>query len=300
MSRKPTLLMIDAGHFEVSYVINPWMTPKAWSEDREGHRREALAASEALVTALKKAGANVILADGVEGLPDMVFPANAGIVLDRRAILARFRYPERQGEDRAFLEVFKRLKAEGLVDEVAQFPEGCFQEGAGDCIWDATRGHFWAGFGPRSKREAIAEIERFFAQPVTPLELVTERFYHLDVCFLPLTGGEVVYYPKAFSEAARAAIKAEVPRDMLIEASDEDAEGFCVNAVNIGREIVMATPPARLKAVLSERGYTVTGVDLKPFMMAGGGAYCMTLRLDRTRTLAAAEAGPRRAERAVS
>lgn len=299
MNRKPTLLMTDAGHFEVSYVINPWMTPKAWSEDREGHLREALAASAALVKALEAAGANVLRIDGAKGLPDMVFPANAAIVLDRRALLARFRYPERRGEERVFLEAFKRFEALGLFDEVAQFPEGCFQEGAGDCIWDATRGLFWAGFGPRSKREAIATIEEFFAAPVTPLELISERFYHLDVCFLPLSGGEVVYYPKAFSDAAQATIRANVPRDKLIEASDEDAEGFCVNAVNIGRQIVMATPPARLNAVLSERGYTVTGVDLSPFMMAGGGAYCMTLRLDRARA-AAAQTAPRRAERVAS
>ena len=31
----------------------------------------------------------------------------------------------------------------------------------------------------------------------------------------------------------------------------------------------------------TERGYHVTGVDLAPFILSGGGAYCMTLRLDR-------------------
>jgi hypothetical protein len=34
-------------------------------------------------------------------------------------------------------------------------------------------------------------------------------------------------------------------------------------------------------ARLAERGYRVTEVDLLPFIMSGGGAYCMTLRLDR-------------------
>ena len=288
MNRKPTILITDAGHFEVSYVINPWMTPDAWSKDREGYRLRSLTASAALKSALEAAGADVLKIDGAAGLPDMVFPANAGIVLDRRAILARFRYPERQGEERVFLAAFNRLKTQGLLDVVEQFPDGVFQEGAGDCIWDAGRGHFWAGFGPRSMREAIPVIEQFFAAPVVPLELISERFYHLDVCFLPLSGGEVVYYPPAFSEAAKDTIRAIVPADKLIEASDEDAAGFCVNAVNIGRNIVMATPPARLKAVLGERGYNVTAVDLTPFMMAGGGAYCMTLRLDRARAPEAA------------
>ena len=45
----------------------------------------------------------------------------------------------------------------------------------------------------------------------------------------------------------------------------------------------MAQPKDGLRAKLRERGYVVTGIDLSPFMMAGGGAYCMTLRLDRSR-----------------
>jgi len=35
-----------------------------------------------------------------------------------------------------------------------------------------------------------------------------------------------------------------------------------------------------LAGMLKERGYRVTEVDLLPFIMSGGGAYCMTLRLD--------------------
>jgi N-dimethylarginine dimethylaminohydrolase len=287
MSRKPTLMMTDAGHFEVSYVINPWMKPSAWSEDRDGHFRAAQEASAALAKALAAAGAEVIRTDGAPGLPDMVFPANAAVVLDRRALVARFRYPERRGEEPLFLKSFENFKARGLLDTVEQFPEGCFQEGAGDCIWDATRQRFWAGYGQRSVREAVDVTEKFFDAPVTPLELISPRFYHLDVCFLALSGGEVVYYPKAFSPEGVAAIRDAVPKDKLIEASDEDAAGFCVNAVNIGRQIVMAQPKDGLRAKLRERGYVVTGIDLSPFIMAGGGAYCMTLRLDRAREIVA-------------
>jgi len=253
MPRKPILLMIDAGHFEVSYVINPWMKPTAWSENPVGHFRAAQAASAALEKALAAAGAEVM------------------------------RLPGAAGEEALFLEIFDGFKTRGLFDTVAQFPEGCFQEGAGDCIWDATRQRFWAGFGQRSVREAAAVTADFFGVPVTPLELVSSRFYHLDTCFLSLSGGEIVYYPKAFSPEALVAIRAAVAPENLIEADDEDAAGFCVNAVNMGRQIVMAQPKDGLRARLVERGYTVTGVDLSPFIMAGGGAYCMTLRLDRAR-----------------
>lgn len=289
MGRKPLLMMTDPDHYDVSYVINPWMAPGAWSSDRAGHLAAAVVASNNLKAALEKAGAEIFTISGVEGLPDLVFPANAAIVLDRRVIVARFSCAERQGEEQVFLDAFNRLKAKGLFDEVSSFPEGVFQEGAGDCIWDKTRQHFWVGYGQRSSRESIAEIEKFFGEKIAPLELAMPRFYHLDTCFLPLSGGDVVYYPNAFTAEAKASIRSIVSADKLIEASDDDAAAFSVNAVNIGKQIVMAKPPQRLVDILTERGYTVTGVDLAPFIMSGGGAYCMTLRLDRSRSDAPAE-----------
>jgi N-dimethylarginine dimethylaminohydrolase len=36
--------------------------------------------------------------------------------------------------------------------------------------------------------------------------------------------------------------------------------------------------------MLAERGYKVMDVNLDPFILSGGGAYCMTLRLDRRST----------------
>jgi N-dimethylarginine dimethylaminohydrolase len=278
---KPTFLMVAPLHYEVSYVINPWMQPGAWGTDPEGHRRQAEAASKALHAALTAAGGAVKMLPGALGLPDMVFPANAAVVLDRRALVARFACAERRGEETLFLDAFDELCAHGLIDVVEQYPEGVFQEGAGDAIWDDGRQLFWAGYGQRTVRESLPITEAFFEVPLVPLELVSPRFYHLDTCFLSLSGGEVLFYPSAFSQDGREAIAATAGRHNVIAAHDDDAAGFCVNAVNIGRQIIMARPPARLTDELTERGYEVIAVDLDPFILSGGGAYCMTLRLDR-------------------
>ena len=147
--------MTDGSHFEVSYKINPWMTPDAWRKDEAKNRKEAREASASLSAALRDAGARVIMIDGQPGLPDMVFPANAAVVLNGRVLVSRFRYPERQGEERHFLNAFARLKEAGTFKEVRQQPKGIWQEGAGDCIWDASRQMFWAGFGPRSSFELL-------------------------------------------------------------------------------------------------------------------------------------------------
>src|SRR5262249_60105647 len=104
------------------------------------------------------AGAGLEIMPGVEGLPDMVFPANAAVVLDRLALLGRFRHPERRGEEKHFQKHFRVLmEREFILDEVAQIPPKGFQEGAADCIWDAARVRFRAGYRQRSTRQAAAE-----------------------------------------------------------------------------------------------------------------------------------------------
>jgi N-dimethylarginine dimethylaminohydrolase len=281
MNARPTYLMTDAAQYDVAYQINPWMRPEVWSAEPEAHRRAAVEGSKALRIALEDSGATVHTIAGVEGLPDLVFPANAGIVLDGKALVARFRFAERRGEEPHFVKAFEDLKGQGLLTKVVQI-EGCFQEGAGDCIWDASRGLFWVGSGPRSTPNSVDIIAAYFGQKVVHLPLATEQFYHLDTCFCPLSGGEILYYPPALTKEALERLRELVPTELLIEATDEDAAAFCVNAVCLDRTVVMALPGQSLRTRLAERGYEVLGIDLAPFILSGGGAFCMTLRLDRT------------------
>jgi len=290
--RPPTFLVVDPAEFEVSYTINPWMQPSLWHADPAGQRQAARNGFNGLTTALLAAGASVEILPGMPGAPDLVFPANAGVVLDGRAVAARFRHSERQVEEPVFQNAFQALQAQGLIKEVILLPDGCLQEGAGDFIWDAHRGLFWAGYGPRSNRRGLDAVAEVFARPTLALELASEQYYHLDTCFCPLPNGEVMYYPPAFTAEGRSAIKARVAADLLIEASDEDAARFCVNAVAFDRTVIMAQAADRLRGVLVERGYRLSEVDLAPFILSGGGAYCMTLRLDRTSTPAFVQSEP--------
>ena len=275
----PSFLITDPACFDVCYQINPWMRPKAWTAQS---LVAAKAASGRLKAALQAAGAHVETVEAVRGLPDLVFPANAAVVLDSRVLLARFLHPERQGEEAVFRSAFLSLKKRGLIQEIVDLPHGVIQEGAGDAIWDIGRKLFWVGYGQRSSKSSVAAIHQTFGQEVVPLELASDRFYHLDTCFCPLAGGEVLYYPPAFTPAALAAIRARVPKAQRIEASDEEAAAFCVNAVNLDGKVIMARAPASLRKTLRARGYSLTEIDLDPFILSGGGAYCMTLRLDRT------------------
>ena len=278
---RPRLLMCPPDHFCVSYSINPWMDPDAWAPSADELALSAQAEWRALRATFEGVGAEVITVPPQPGLPDMVFTANSAVVFDGVAVPARFRYPERQGEEPPFERFFAGLVSGGELRRVAPLPDSLYQEGAGDCIWDRHRQLFWAGYGPRSDEGATAALAEAFGQPVVPLALATAQFYHLDTAFCPLTGGEILYYPAAFTDEAQAAIERHAgDPGGLIPASKADAEQLAVNAVVVGRDIVMAAASTSLRAALEAHGYRVHVSPLDTFRRSGGGAFCLSLRLD--------------------
>jgi N-dimethylarginine dimethylaminohydrolase len=277
---RPHLLMCPPRHFAVTYSINPWMDPRAWADGGGNLRDEAERQWAELHRALVSAGAAVETIEPAPGLPDLVFTANAAVVLDGKAVLSRFRHPERQQEEPIFAASFGALAARGVLDAVVRLPEGLVLEGAGDCIWDAKRRLFWLGCGFRSDPAAAAFLERQFGRPCVALPLAEACFYHLDTALCVLPCGSMIYYPQAFTPAALAAIEAHVAPEQRIALDRADAERFAANAVCIHKTIVLSSCSAALRAALEERGYAVVQTPLHAFLRSGGSACCLTLRLD--------------------
>jgi N-dimethylarginine dimethylaminohydrolase len=274
------LMMSSPRHFEVSYAINPWMDPSQWSASAERLVDDARRGWARLKATYERLGAHVSTQDPVRGLPDLVFTANAALVLDRKVLLARFLCEERRGEEPHNRRFFEGLRDQGLVEAVVDAPPGLFFEGAGDAIWDASRGVIWTGYGQRSSRGMGATIESLYGVPTVPLELIDPRFYHLDTCFCVLSGGEILWYPSAFSPESAAVVRRVAGTENLVEATDEDALHLGVNSVCLGRDVVMCHASVATRAALAARGYRVHVVPLDSFNRSGGAAYCLTLRLD--------------------
>ena len=273
------LLMCPPRHFAVTYSINPWMDPRSWAGEGQLHA-EAERQWAALRDTLIAAGATIETIEPMADLPDLVFTANAAVVLDRKAVLSRFRHRERRNEEPVFAAQFAALAARGLLDEVLQLPEGIILEGAGDCIWDPQRRVFWLGCGFRSDAAAAPFLERQFGYPCMPLPLADARFYHLDTALCALPCGSIMYYPGAFTPAARATIEEHVgPQDRIV-LDRADAERFAANAVCVGDTIVLSSCSDSLRSLLEERGYAVVQTPLHAFLRSGGSACCLTLRLD--------------------
>src|ERR1051326_779226 len=85
-------------YYGIEYEINPWMSVSHGADTERATRQwEALHAT--LTGAI---GTRVELIDPQQGLPDMVFTANAGLVWGNVFIPSRFRHPERAGEEPLF------------------------------------------------------------------------------------------------------------------------------------------------------------------------------------------------------
>lgn len=264
--RRPQILMCPPTYYGVEYEINPWMS-RAQQPDH------ALATRQwtDLRATIEAAGTRVLLLPPVRGVPDMVFTANAAIVYRAEAVLARFRFTERQGEepyDAAWLE------ASGF--RVHRLNENVYFEGAGDALFCGDT--LFAGYRIRSDVRGHQEIGERFRCRVIPLELIDPYYYHLDTCFCPLAPGVAIYYPGAFDHYGRQALAEHVPT--LIEVTIAEAQRFACNAVVVGRTVITNSGCPLVHQALSERGFTPRSTPLDEFVKAGGSAKCLTLRLD--------------------
>jgi N-dimethylarginine dimethylaminohydrolase len=266
MPRTATLLMCPPDYFGIEYEINPWMNIEV-NADHD----VAKAQWTALYELLHATGISIQLLEPMAGLPDLVFTANAGMVYGNQAIVSRFRHAQRQGETPVFRHWFEE---HGFA--IVDFDEGHDFEGAGDALFCGDT--LYAGYRQRSDAVCHQQIAGLLGVRVIPVELMDERYYHLDTCFCPLAEGEAIWYPPAFDDYGRRAIEATIPK--LIEVDQHEAERFACNAVVIGRQVFTNTGCAELHAALRQRGYEPRATPLDEFVKAGGSAKCLTLRLD--------------------
>lgn len=262
-------LLCAPDHYDVDYVINPWMEGNIHKSSRDRaveqwHKLHHIIKEHAIVD----------LVPPQKGWPDMVFTANAGLVLGNTVVLSRFYHKERQGEEPHFKEWFLN---QGFI--VHELPKDLPFEGAGDALLDREGRYLWAGYGFRSELDSHPLLAKWLDIEVISLRLIDDRFYHLDTCFCPLTGGYLLYYPPAFDSYSNRLIEMRVPAEKRITVPEADAVNFACNAVNIHQTIIMNKVSDDLKSNLTAAGFNVIETPLTEFLKAGGAAKCLTLRV---------------------
>jgi len=270
MDKSIELLMCAPDHFGIRYVINPWMEGNI----NRAVTETAIAQWQNLHRVLEE-HARVHIIRPQPSLPDMVFTANAGLVLGKRVVLSRFLHRERQGEEPHFKRWFTE---HGLT--VEQLPADLPFEGAGDAL--LQRGPdiwLWAAYGFRSELDSHPSLADVLRLEVVSLRLMDKRFYHLDTCLCPLENGYLLYYPNAFDARSNQIIEARVPAERRIAVRETDAVNFACNAVNVGRVVVLNQASPELKICLTAAGFETVEAPMSEFLKAGGGVKCLTLRL---------------------
>jgi N-dimethylarginine dimethylaminohydrolase len=279
MARRTRILMCAPDHFHVNYAINPWMKG---NEDQVSQEE----ADRQWRTLRRLVGrfAEVVEVPPKPGVPDMVFTANAGTVCGKRAVLSRFAHKERQPEEPYFKAWFER---NGF--DVLELPPEVSFEGAGDSLFDRGGNWLWAGWGFRTDEASHAYLAEWLGVEVLSLHLVDERFYHIDTCFCPLSGGWLMYHPGAYDVHSNQLIEERVPAEKRIIVSEEDAANFACNAINVGPHVILNQVSDELRERLQESGFEVHETPLSEFLKAGGSAKCLSLKLDEPEPVTAEE-----------
>ncbi|MGH3516562.1 MAG: dimethylargininase [Haloechinothrix sp.] len=263
-------LMCAPRYFTVSYAINPWMHP-----DQPVDTDLAIAQWARLRDTYRALGHTVEEIEPEPGLPDMVFSANSGTVIDGRVLGSRFRAKERAAEAEHFRQWFR---THGYRDVVMPSK---INEAEGDFAW--TGRVLLGGTGFRTDPAAHAEAQEALGVPVVSLRLIDPRFYHLDTALFVLSmadeagPGQVAYYPDAFSAGSRRVLARLFPDAVL--AGKADAEVLGLNAVSDGRNVVLPAEATWLAAQLTDRGYAPAFVDISELRKSGGGPKCCTMEL---------------------
>jgi N-dimethylarginine dimethylaminohydrolase len=264
-----SVLMCKPEHFTVVYRINPWMDPALPTDTSLAVRQW-----QTLYDVYISLGFDVQLIDPIEGLPDMVYAANGGMVIDGIAYGASFTHPERQPEGPAYMKWFGDNGFTVAVPEEINEGEGDFLL-VGDTIL--------AGTGFRSDSRSHQELGRVYNREVITLTLINPSFYHLDTALAVLdsTPGQehIAYLPSAFDAPSLALLQERYPDAIIVNETDAAILGL--NSYSDGLNVVIASRAKDFERQLIEHGYNPIGVDLSELLLGGGGVKCCTLELRR-------------------
>lgn len=249
--------------FAVDYAINPWMdTTSPTDVDM------ATAQWEYLRDTYRRLGHTVDLVDPEPGLPDMVYAANGGLVVNDKAIVATFKYPQRAGESVAYA---AWMSAKGYPPVHTRH----VNEGQGDLL---VAGEIvLAGTGFRTDARAHTEIAGILGMPVVSLELVNPCFYHLDTALAVLDDTTIAYYPPAFTGTSCAELEALFPDAIVVGSADAYVLGL--NVVSDGYHVVHPAAALGFAEQLYHAGFEPIGVDMSELLKGGGSVKCCTMEV---------------------
>ncbi len=276
------ILMCTPTYYDVIYEINPWMN-KICKVNQISAQQQWLK----LYETIQQCGAQIELVPPVPGLPDLVFTANAGLLIGKRVFLSRFRFPERQNEYEPFKNWFLKagykivpespqdFRALKINNKMVKEYIGPTFEGAGDGLFvDKT---LFAAYGFRTDKNYFERFRQ--EQDITQIifcELTDPYFYHLDTCFCPLNATQALWWPHAFNQDSQQRMKQAAE---LFAIPADEAKKFACNSVVLDDKIIIPSDCPQTAKILTELNFKVYVCEMTEYIKAGGACKCLTLAL---------------------
>ncbi|MFN3403340.1 MAG: dimethylarginine dimethylaminohydrolase family protein [Cytophagaceae bacterium] len=279
------VLMASPEYFDIIDVKNPHM------EQGLGRVDKALAVKQwnelkKVYQTLKKKGVleDVGVIPGVKGCEDMVFAANQTFPWkdengNKVVVLSKMRHCSRQKEVPYFAEYFKSLDY-----NLIQLKHADLFEGMGDTIPHPGKMLLYGGYGFRSDKAAMDELSKILNVPIVALELVNDKFYHLDTCFLPLDEETVMICAEAFTINGIRMIK-KLFKEVIVIPVNEAEVSFALNAHIINDAVtgkkfaLIQKGNAITQHHLAKHGFEVIEVDTSEYIKSGGSVFCMKMMM---------------------
>ncbi|MDR0218307.1 MAG: hypothetical protein LBI71_05395 [Enterobacteriaceae bacterium] len=263
------LLMCKPDFFDIEYVINDWM-------DTENKVDKVLAKKQwdYVYDRLVERGVKVKIIEPVQGLPDMTFAGDCGMIHNNKFLASNFRHPERQGERQHYIDF---LKNEGV--EIHSVDPEVYFEGLGDVIyWEDS---IIFGFGPRSDKEAVKAIRDTYPELKVrgELHIQDNTFFHVALAFSFIDKDTIIYYPEAFTPESRKYIENNFSRRIAVSEYDAK-ELFVCNNIPIGKDILLHDCTPEVENKINELGFNVVKCDMSEYLKSGGSLRCLVLKLN--------------------
>lgn len=259
-----TVLLCPPKYYDIEYEINPWM-----HVENKVDKQKVQEEFENLKHIYQKLGLNVWILDPQHDLPDMVYTANCGFVIDDLFIKANFKYPQRRKESDFAEKLFRDKKF-----KIATLPKNIFFEGQGDLFY--RDGKFFLGYGKRTAKEAVKPIEDILRENIIPIEVNDPYYYHLDTCFAPLGNGKVIVKSSSLTKEGLEKIKNNFKTVIMVE--EKDHPFLCCNICAVADTVIAGEGIGKeIKSKLQENGFDTIETPTKEYFKGGGSVKCLTL-----------------------
>ena len=288
---RPAFLLNFPFSYTTEVANNAWMTDVA-DEERAPDARRAMSQFLSAYSFLASEGLVYLLpTPRLEGLQDLVFTANLGIVLEHLdpspVVVSNYTSEPRRGESEVGLDFFASMGYD------VHFAPHRF-EGEAD-LKHLHDNVYVGGYGLRSERESYEWMEREFGMEIIKVRETDPYLYHLDCTIFPLTREDTLVCTEMFEREEVAELERHT--NVIDVGVDECYSGIC-NSVRLSNTILNGSSlhnltagsedynyevkkNRRLEDIAVQHAMEVTYFDLDEYMKGGALLSCMVMHLNR-------------------